>query len=203
LSLSGKEARLKTLFDSLKDCRRCDLWEGRTNIVFGSGSPDARLVFVGEAPGYHEDLQAEPFVGSAGRFLDELLRDTVGIPREDVFIANVLKCRPPENRDPTSLEVSTCKPFLMQQLEIIEPDTVCSLGNFATRTLTGKKEGITKLKRKAVKVGCLYVFPMLHPAAALHRGNLYDEVRQDFRALKEFLDSPKPVDQEPSQTELF
>jgi uracil-DNA glycosylase family 4 len=201
--LSGKEARLKTLFDSLKDCRRCDLWEGRTNIVFGSGSPDARLVFVGEAPGYHEDLQAEPFVGSAGRFLDELLRDTVGIPREDVFIANVLKCRPPENRDPTSLEVSTCKPFLMQQLEIIEPDTVCSLGNFATRTLTGKKEGITKLKRKAVKVGCLYVFPMLHPAAALHRGNLYDEVRQDFRALKEFLDSPKPVDQEPSQTELF
>ena len=203
MSLSGKEAELKTLADSIGDCRRCDLWEGRTNIVFGSGSPDARLVFVGEAPGYHEDLQAEPFVGSAGRFLDELLRDILSIGRDDVFIANVLKCRPPENRDPTSQEVTTCKPFLMKQIEIIEPDTICSLGNFATRTLTGRKEGITRMRRKPVKVGALYVFPMFHPAAALHRGNLYDEVREDFKALKEFLDSPRPVDNEPTQTELF
>ena len=91
----------------------------------------------------------------------------------------------------------------MEQIEIIEPDTVCSLGNFATRTLTGRKEGITKMRRKPVKVGALYVFPMFHPAAALHRGNLYDEVREDFKALKEFLDSPRPVDNEPTQTELF
>jgi DNA polymerase len=201
--LSGKEAKLLSLAESLEGCQLCGLWEGRTNIVFGSGSPDARVVFVGEAPGYHEDLQAEPFVGSAGKFLDELLKEILNIPRDEVYIANVLKCRPPENRDPTALEVDTCKPFLMQQLEIMEPDTVCSLGNFATRTLTGKREGITKLRRKPVKVGTLYVFPMFHPAAALHRGDLYEEVRQDFRSLKEFLDSPRRVEEESIQRELF
>ena len=201
--MSGKEAKLLSLSESLEGCQRCGLWEGRTNIVFGSGSPDPRIVFVGEAPGYHEDLQAEPFVGSAGKFLDELLKEILGVPRDDVYIANVLKCRPPENRDPTALEVDTCKPFLMQQLEILEPDTVCTLGNFATRTLTGKREGITKLRRKPVKVGALYVFPMFHPAAALHRGDLYEEVRQDFRSLKEFLDSPRPVEEESTQRELF
>jgi DNA polymerase len=201
--LSGKEAKLLDLHETLRDCQRCGLWESRTNVVFGSGSPDAQLVFVGEAPGYHEDLQAEPFVGAAGKFLDELLQEILGVRREDVYIANVLKCRPPENRDPTSTEVETCKPFLMQQLEIMKPDTVCSLGNFATKTLTGRREGITKLRRKPIKIGSLYVFPMFHPAAALHRGNLYEEVRLDFRTLKEFLESPKPVDAEPPQMELF
>ncbi|MFH1314148.1 MAG: uracil-DNA glycosylase [Candidatus Eisenbacteria bacterium] len=201
--MSDKEMKLLNLSESLEGCQRCGLWEGRTNIVFGSGSPDAQLVFVGEAPGYHEDLQAEPFVGSAGKFLDELLTEILGVRRDDVYIANVLKCRPPENRDPTALEVDTCKPFVMQQLGILKPDTVCSLGNFATRTLTGKREGITKLRRKPVKVGDLYVFPMFHPAAALHRGDLYEEVRQDFRSLKEFLDSPRTVEEESTQRELF
>ncbi len=201
--MSDKEAGLAELYESLRDCQRCDLSQSRTNVVFGSGSPDARVVFVGEAPGYHEDLQAEPFVGSAGKFLDELLREILGVRREDVYIANVLKCRPPENRDPTAVEIETCKPFLMRQLEIISPVTICSLGNFATKTLTARREGITKLRRKPIKVGPIYVFPMYHPAAALHRGDLYEEVRQDFGALKEFLESPPPVEDKNSQMELF
>jgi uracil-DNA glycosylase family 4 len=201
--LTGSKQQLAELSETLKDCRRCDLWQERTNVVFGSGRPDADVLFVGEAPGYHEDQQAEPFVGAAGRFLDELLRDVLAIGREDVYIANVLKCRPPDNRDPTSSEVDTCKPFLLRQIEIISPIVICSLGNFATRTMTGRREGITRLRRRPIRVGNIYVFPMFHPAAALHRGDLYEEVRQDFRSLKEFLESPGPADEEPSQMELF
>ena len=201
--MTDSTQRLAELYEMLRDCQRCDLWQERTNVVFGSGRPDADVLFVGEAPGYHEDQQAEPFVGAAGRFLDELLRDILAIRREDVYIANVLKCRPPDNRDPTSSEVETCKPFLMRQIEIISPIVVCSLGNFATRTMTARREGITKLRRKPIRVGSIYVFPMFHPAAALHRGDLYEEVKQDFRSLKEFLESPGPVDDGPSQMELF
>jgi uracil-DNA glycosylase family 4 len=201
--LTEKDGLLRDLYESLVDCRLCDLSEGRTNIVFGSGASDADLVLVGEAPGYNEDLKAEPFVGAAGRFLDELLKDILGVAREDIYIANVLKCRPPDNRDPSPAEIDTCKPFLLSQIEIIEPVVVCSMGNFATKTLTGRRDGITKLKRKVIRVGGTFVFPIYHPAAALHRGNLYDEVRQDFRALKEFLESPKPLVDEPPQMELF
>jgi uracil-DNA glycosylase family 4 len=202
--VTEKENLLRDLQESLAGCRRCGLSEGRTNIVFGSGAADADLVLVGEAPGYNEDLQGEPFVGAAGRFLDELLRDILGQGRDEIYIANVLKCRPPDNRDPGSVEIETCKPFLLRQLEIIQPVVVGTMGNFATKTLTGRREGITKLKRKAIKVGGIFVFPIYHPAAALHRGNLYDEVRDDFKALKEFLESPRPssVD-EPPQMELF
>lgn len=201
--MDDNEAQLVQLYESIKDCRRCDLSGGRTNVVFGAGSPIARVVFVGEAPGYHEDLQAEPFVGAAGRFLDELLKEVLGMTRDEIYIANVLKCRPPDNRDPTSVEVDTCKPFLLRQIEIISPLTVCTLGNFATRTLTGRKEGITKLRRKPIVSVGRFVFPMYHPAAALHRGDLYEEVRLDFEKLKEFLDSPPPLDEETPQMELF
>lgn len=201
--MTEKEGLLRDLYESLADCRLCGLSEGRINIVFGSGASDADLVLVGEAPGYNEDLKAEPFVGAAGRFLDELLKDILGIAREDIYIANVLKCRPPDNRDPSSVEIDTCKPFLLRQIEIIKPVVVCSMGNFATKTLTGRRDGITKLKRKVIGVGGTFVFPIYHPAAALHRGNLYDEVRQDFKALKEFLESPKPLVDEPPQMELF
>jgi uracil-DNA glycosylase family 4 len=203
VKLTEKEARLRELYETLKDCRLCGLSEGRTNVVFGSGSADADLVLVGEAPGYNEDLQAEPFVGAAGKFLDELLRDILSLARDRIYIANVIKCRPPDNRDPSPVEVETCKPFLFRQLEIISPVVVGTMGNFATKTLTGRREGITKLKRKAIKVGGIYVFPIYHPAAALHRGDLYDEVRQDFKALREFLESPRPSDDEPPQMELF
>jgi uracil-DNA glycosylase family 4 len=201
--LTEKESLLKDLYESLVDCRLCGLSEGRTNVVFGSGAADADLALVGEAPGYNEDLQAEPFVGAAGRFLDELLKDILGIDRRDIYIANVLKCRPPDNRDPSAVEIDTCKPFLLRQLEIIQPVVVGTMGNFATKTLTGRREGITRLKRKAIRVDRIFVFPIYHPAAALHRGDLYDEVRQDFKALKEFLEAPEPSLDEPPQMELF
>jgi DNA polymerase len=171
--------------------------------VFGSGAADADLILVGEAPGHNEDLQGEPFVGAAGRFLDELLKDILGLARDQIYIANVIKCRPPDNRDPSSAEIETCKPFLLRQIEVIQPVVVGSMGNFATKTLTGRRQGITKLKRKAIRACGTFVFPIYHPAAALHRGDLYDEVREDFKALREFLESPEPLVDEPPQGELF
>ena len=205
--MTTKARELADLLETLRSCQRCSLCETRTNIVLGAGSPDAQIMFVGEAPGYHEDLQGEPFVGAAGKLLDELLRDTLGIRREDVYIANVLKCRPPENRDPTSSEVDTCRPFLLRQVDIIHPRIICTLGNFATKTLTDRRDGITKLRRKVIRAGGRQVFPMFHPAAALHRGNLYEEVRLDFTALKELLESPELAQEakgaETSQMELF
>jgi DNA polymerase len=173
----------------------------------GTGSADAQVMFVGEAPGYNEDIQGQPFVGAAGRLLDELLKEMLGIPRDSVYIANVLKCRPPENRDPTALEVETCKPFLMRQVEVISPQIICALGNFATRTLTDRREGITKLRRRVIRSAGRLVFPMFHPAAALHRGDLYEDVRLDFVTLKKFLDSPDLAQEtagpDTSQMELF
>jgi DNA polymerase len=205
--MTDKARRLAEIDESLRDCRRCALHESRINVVVGAGSPDARLMFVGEAPGYNEDVQGQPFVGAAGKLLDELLREILGIPREDVYIANVLKCRPPENRDPTAVEVETCTPFLLEQVDVISPLMVCALGNFATRTLTGRREGITKLRRKVIRSGGRLVFPMYHPAAALHRGDLYEDVRLDFVVLKKFLESPQLADQaagpDVSQMELF
>jgi uracil-DNA glycosylase family 4 len=205
--MSQKSADLDGLFETLRDCQRCGLAETRTNVVMGSGSPDARIMFVGEAPGYNEDVQGQPFVGAAGRLLDELLKEILGVGREEVYIANVLKCRPPENRDPTSVEIETCKPFLLRQVEIIAPRIICTLGNFATRTLTDRKEGITKLRRRVIRTGDRFVFPMFHPAAALHRGDLYEDVRLDFTTLKQVLDSPELADLADgpgtSQMELF
>jgi len=203
VTLDEKAELLAELGRAAAACTACDLSEHRTRVVFGSGSPGARVVFVGEAPGYNEDIRGEPFVGAAGKLLDELLREIVGITREDVYICNVLKCRPPDNRDPTAHEIETCKPFLVKQIEIIRPDVVCTLGNFATRTLTGRREGIGRLRRKTIRLEDRYVFPMFHPAAALHRGDLYDDVRKDFEALKQFLDEPPGIEPEPSQMELF
>jgi uracil-DNA glycosylase family 4 len=201
--LEDKASLLNELGRVASGCTACELSEHRTTVVFGSGSADARVMFVGEAPGYNEDIQGKPFVGAAGKLLDELLQEIVGITRDEVYIGNVLKCRPPDNRDPTAHEIETCKPFLVRQIEIISPDVICTLGNFATRTLTNKREGISKLRRKPIRIGEWFVFPMFHPAAALHRGDLYDDVRKDFEALKQFLDSPPEIEQEPSQMELF
>jgi uracil-DNA glycosylase family 4 len=203
VTVDEKSKLLAQLGDVARACTACELSGHRTKVVFGSGSAGARIMFVGEAPGYNEDLQGEPFVGAAGKLLDELLREIVGIGRDEVYIGNVLKCRPPDNRDPTAQEIETCKPFLIKQIEIIEPEVIATLGNFATRTLTGRREGISKLRRKPIRVEDWYVFPMFHPAAALHRGDLYEDVRQDFEALKQFLDSPPEIEPEPSQMELF
>ena len=189
---------LQELHDSIKDCQRCRLASGRTQVVFGTGNPHAKIMFVGEAPGFYEDKQGIPFVGAAGKLLDELL-EGAGLPRNDVYIANVIKCRPPDNRDPMADEVETCKPFLLQQIELIKPKVVCTLGNFAMQTLLGKKVGIMKVRGQSFQVKDFFVFPMLHPAAALHQGNLNEPLREDFRRLKAFLDRQQepvpPVEQ--------
>ena len=178
---------LQELSHSLKDCQRCRLASGRTQVVFGVGNPQATIMFVGEAPGFYEDRQGEPFVGAAGRLLNELLQ-SAGLSRNDVYIANVIKCRPPDNRDPLPDEVDTCKPFLFRQIELIKPKVVCTLGNFAMQTLLGKKVGIMKMRGQSFQVQNFWVFPMLHPAAALHQGNLKETIADDFRKLKAFLD---------------
>ncbi len=184
---------LQELGHSLKDCQRCRLSSGRTQVVFGTGNPNAGIMFVGEAPGFYEDKQGVPFVGAAGKLLNELL-ESVGLSRSDIYIANVIKCRPPDNRDPLPDEVETCKPFLFQQIELIKPKVVCTLGNFAMQTLLGKKIGIMKMRGQAFQVQDFFVFPLLHPAAALHQGNLNESLREDFRKLKAFLDrQPEPA----------
>jgi uracil-DNA glycosylase family 4 len=193
---------LEELEQRASGCTACELSFSRTRVVFGAGDPNAKVVFVGEAPGLNEDRQGVPFVGAAGQLLTKLL-DSAGIDRSEVYITNVVKCRPPENRDPTSEEVETCRPFLKGQLEIMKPLVVCALGNFAAQTLIGKRIGITKLRGKPVQIDDYFVLPMFHPAAALHRGDLLPEVRADFEGLRSFLDSgarPKPVGE---QTSLF
>lgn len=193
---------LQELAHSLQDCHRCRLASGRTQVVFGVGNPLAQIMFVGEAPGFYEDKQGEPFVGAAGRLLNELLTG-VGLSRADVYIANVIKCRPPDNRDPLPDEVETCKPFLFQQIGMIRPKVVCTLGNFAMQTLLGKKVGIMKVRGQAFQVQDFYVFPMLHPAAALHQGALSEPLREDFRKLKAFLDRRQEPEKSVEQMDLF
>jgi DNA polymerase len=179
---------LQDLARSLHNCQRCKLAKlGRTQVVFGVGNPHASIMFVGEAPGFHEDQQGEPFVGAAGKLLNDLLQ-SANLSRDQIYIANVIKCRPPNNRDPEPDEVETCKPFLMQQIELIRPKLVCTLGNWATQTLLERKVGITKVKAQAFYMKNFVIFPLLHPAAALHQGNLLDTLKEDFKKLKEFLD---------------
>ena len=193
---------LKNFYEEVRDCKKCQLAYSRKNIVFGAGSAEARVVFVGEAPGYYEDQQGEPFVGAAGKLLSELLAG-IGLKREDVYIANVLKCRPPQNRNPLPEEIETCKPYLFKQLEIINPKVVCTLGNFATQTILDRRVPISSVRAKPVQVGKFFVFPLYHPAAALHRGDMLEPLREDFRKLKEFLDSEKEPEPEPEQLQLL
>lgn len=190
---------LQELAKSLHNCQLCKLAKlGRTQVVFGVGNPHASIMFVGEAPGFNEDQKGEPFVGAAGKLLNDLLA-SAGLSRDQIYIANVIKCRPPNNRDPEPDEVETCKPFLMQQIQMIRPKLVCTLGNWATQTLLERKVGITKVKAQAFYMKDFVLFPLLHPAAALHQGNLLDTLKEDFKKLKEFLDkNTKPT--EPTTT---
>ncbi len=192
---------LQQFYEQIKDCQKCGLARSRTHLVFGEGNPNALILFVGEAPGFHEDQQGRPFVGAAGRLLSELLA-SIGLRREDVYIANVLKCRPPENRNPEPIEIESCMPHLWKQIELIKPKVVCTLGNFATQTILGKKVGITKVRGQHFQVKNFFVFPMLHPAAALHQGGMKPALREDFENLKKFLEKDlQPVPQ-PEQVEL-
>lgn len=180
---AARREQLKEVFERARVCERCPLSQTRTKVVFGAGNADAELMFVGEAPGANEDLQGLPFVGAAGKLLDQLLGE-IGMARRDVFIANVLKCRPPGNRDPEPEEISACQEYLFAQLELIQPTMVCTLGNFATKLLRGKPTGISKLHGQAevVTVGprSVRLFPLYHPAAALYTRSTLDLLRADF-----------------------
>jgi DNA polymerase len=181
---------LEELRESISGCTRCPLSETRTQTVFGSGSTTADLMFVGEAPGFHEDKQGVPFVGSAGQLLGKLLAG-IGMTREDVFVANVLKCRPPGNRDPQPEEIAACESHLFRQIELIQPKVICTLGNFATKLLSGKPDGITKVhgREQQVVLGGTRVllFPIFHPAAALYTPRMLDVLAEDFSRLPALL----------------
>jgi uracil-DNA glycosylase family 4 len=171
-------------------CTNCRLAQGRTQVVFGVGDPDADLMFVGEAPGFHEDKQGYPFVGQAGKLLDKLLAG-IGLERADVYIANVLKCRPPGNRDPAPDEIQACEGHLFRQVELIRPRVVATLGNFATKLLSGKPTGITRVHgaEQAVTLGGsrVLLYPLYHPAAALYTPAMLKVLEQDFARLPELL----------------
>ena len=167
-------------------CHRCPLADGRTQTVFGDGNPDARVLIVGEAPGKNEDLQGIPFVGAAGKYLNELLA-IAGLAREDVFIANVLKCRPPGNRDPRPEEIELCTPYLREQTRTIDPEFIVTLGNFSTKFILKTEVGITRLHGKLQQAGRFKVFPIFHPAAALYDGSKRVALEDDFATLGELL----------------
>lgn len=164
------------------DCHRCPLGDTRTTLVFGTGDPDARVMFIGEAPGRNEDLKGEPFVGAAGRLLDELLAHA-GLTRAEVYIANVLKCRPPGNRNPEPGEIETCTPFLREQIRVISPEVLVTLGNFATRFVLETTQGITALRGTPRLVGSVTVLPIFHPAAAIYDRTKRDALMRDFAVL--------------------
>ena len=217
-SAEERREELVELFREVSRCERCPLFRTRTRAVFGAGNADADLMFVGEAPGQQEDLLGLPFVGRAGKLLDTLLEE-VGLARGDVFIANVLKSRPPGNRDPQPDEIDACKPYLHRQVELIEPKVICTLGNFATKLLTRSQRGITGVhgRPQVHELGArtVRVYPLYHPAAALRSTKTLDELREDFSRLPALLAEPAPVPigavaaaaavpaPEPPQIELF
>jgi uracil-DNA glycosylase family 4 len=168
-------------------CTLCPLAQGRTQVVFGVGDPDADLMLIGEAPGFHEDQQGEPFVGAAGKLLDRLLTD-VGLNRAEVYIANVIKCRPPNNRDPLQEEIDACSDYLRAQLRLVDPKVVLTLGNFATRLLLRRDVGISRLRGQVYPWWNRYLVPTLHPAAILRGGGgLMEQIRFDFALAKRAL----------------
>jgi len=181
-------------------CTRCRLHESRTQVVFGQGDPHADLMFVGEAPGFHEDKQGVPFVGQAGKLLDKLLGG-IGLERSEVYIANVLKCRPPGNRDPQPDEIESCEPHLFRQIELIQPRVVATLGNFATKLLSGKPTGITRVhgQEQEVTLGGNHVllYPLYHPAAALYTPAMLNVLQEDFRRIPELLGREEIPELEP------
>jgi uracil-DNA glycosylase family 4 len=207
--VSGPDAAVRreelvALYKEVSNCRKCPLYETRTKAVFGAGNADADLMFVGEAPGAEEDKQGLPFVGRAGQLLNQLLEE-IGLSREDVFICNVLKSRPPDNRDPQPTEIAACEPYLWEQVRLIQPRVVCTLGNFATKLLTGSQTGITKVRGtpQTHTLGGRNVFllPLFHPAAALRTPAVKEQLRGDFATIPALLQQalPEPV---PSAEEI-
>jgi uracil-DNA glycosylase family 4 len=187
---STRSLSLAAFADQVAGCTKCALAGGRTQVVFGAGNPDAELMFVGEAPGFHEDKQGVPFVGAAGKLLEQLLAG-IGLGRDDVYIANVLKCRPPGNRDPMPEEIQACEGHLWRQIELIEPRVVATLGNFATKLLSGRPTGITRVhgQEQETTLGGnrVLLYPIYHPAAALYTPRMLEVLQSDFARIPELL----------------
>jgi DNA polymerase len=177
---------LEALRKHIGDCHRCPLGETRTRVVFGVGDPHARVMLIGEGPGKNEDLKGEPFVGAAGQLLNELLAHA-GLERSEVYIANVVKCRPPGNRDPEPVEIETCTPFLREQIRLIQPDILVTLGNFATKFVLKTETGITRLHGEPRQTGRFTVLPIFHPAAAIYDRTKRDALFADFERLGQLL----------------
>ena len=197
-----REALKRLYLDEARDCLRCPLSETRTQVVFGAGDADADLMFVGEAPGRSEDEAGLPFVGQAGKLLDRLLAD-IGLERRQVFIANVLKCRPPNNRDPMPGEIEACQDYLRRQVDLIEPRVICTLGNFSTKLLRADTTGITRLhgrpEVRTVGTRAVRLYPLYHPAAALYTPSTLETLREDFARIPSLL--KQPVEQPPEPVE--
>jgi DNA polymerase len=181
-------------------CVKCRLSEGRTQVVYGVGDPNAALMFIGEGPGFHEDKQGEPFVGAAGQLLNRMLLE-IDTRREDVYIANVVKCRPPGNRDPLPDEIEACSPWLSEQVDLIDPDIIVTLGNFATRYILDRPSSISRVRGQRFIWRGRTVIPTFHPAAVLHGGGdastQMQALREDFRTIKEALaERPEVVEEQ-------
>lgn len=200
-----RREELVSLYREAQACTRCPLHETRTQAVFGSGNANADLMFVGEAPGFNEDAQGVPFVGRAGKLLEELLVDN-GLRRSDVFITNALKSRPPDNRDPHPSEIEACRPYLQRQVELIEPRVICTLGNFATKLLTGSPRGITQVHGlpQGHEIGNrpVVLYPLFHPAAALRTPKVKEQLAEDFSRLPGLLAASAPAETSPEAEQL-
>jgi uracil-DNA glycosylase len=206
-SAAERRELLKAVYEEARQCVRCPLHQTRTTVVFGSGNADADLMFVGEAPGANEDRQGLPFVGQAGKLLEKLLGE-IGLERADVFIANTLKCRPPDNRDPHPNEIEACQGYLRRQVELIEPIVICTLGNFSTKLLRADPTGISRLHgREEVRVigaRAIRLYPLYHPAAALYTPSTLEALRADFHRIPDLLElgapeQPRPVEELPDE----
>jgi DNA polymerase len=208
-SAAERRELLKAVYEEARQCTRCPLHQTRTTVVFGAGNADADLMFIGEAPGANEDRMGLPFVGQAGKLLDKLLEE-VGMQRGDVFIANTLKCRPPDNRDPQPKEIEACQDYLEKQVDLIQPVVICTLGNFSTKLLRGDTTGISRLHgREEVRVigaRAVRLYPLYHPAAALYTPSMLDTLRSDFHRIPQLLalgppQQPQPVSPAPELEE--
>ncbi|MEE8490746.1 MAG: uracil-DNA glycosylase [Acidimicrobiia bacterium] len=198
MNTEENKAALQLLAKEAAGCVRCRLHEGRTNVVFGEGNPEADLMFIGEGPGQHEDEQGLPFVGRSGELLSSLL-EAVGLSRSQVYIANVVKCRPPGNRDPRQDEIDECKGYLAEQIRLVDPAVVITLGNFSTKLLLKTEVGITRMRGQAYPWWGRHVVPTFHPAAALRgRSQVVEQMQADIELALSVI-----ANRQPEQAELF